>query len=378
MEKTVSILRCARYDVDRLEQLMERHFESLGGVRQYIKPGMRVLLKVNLLMARKPEEFTTTHPAFVEALGRVIRRAGGEIVIADSPGGLYSEKILRNTYRVCGMEAVAERLGAELNFDLGARAATGEQNALCRTFNFIEPYHRCDLLISVCKMKTHAMAGFTGAAKNLFGLIPGLEKGEYHFRFPDKKRFCEMLVDLVQTAKPALSFMDGITAMQGDGPSSGTAYEAGLTFASANPYALDLAASYLAGFSLSETPLTESAVERGLCPSCAEELDVVGEELSEVVLSGYQKPKTASMSLLKMLPKGMRERAEKHFAPRPVVRKKRCVGCGLCAESCPVETIRIVEKKAVIDERKCIRCFCCQEMCRIAAIEIKKSRIFRI
>ncbi len=213
MEKRVSILRCNRYDVDQLEQLMERHFEALGGVERYIKPGMRVLLKVklkvNLLMARKPEEFTTTHPAFVEALGRVIQRAGGKIVIADSPGGLYSEKILRNTYRLCGMEAVAERLEAELNFDLGAREMTGRQSILCRTFNFIEPYHRCDLLISVCKMKTHAMAGFTGAAKNLFGLIPGLEKGEYHFRFPDKKHFCEMLVDLVQTAKPALSFMDG-------------------------------------------------------------------------------------------------------------------------------------------------------------------------
>ena len=57
-------------------------------------------------------------------------------------------------------------------------------------------------------------------------------------------------------------------------------------------------------------------------------------------------------------------------APRPRIRRAKCIGCGKCAEICPQKTIHLQDKKARIDPAHCIRCFCCHEMCPVKAIDV--------
>jgi len=215
----ISLLRCEDYEYDKVKEAIDRTFDNLGGISKYIKPGMKVLLKINLLMKKKPQEATTTHPVFVEALTRAVQEAGGIVTIADSPGGLYTEKALKGVYSICGIEETAKRTGAILNYDTGFEEVSFPDGKITKSFMVIKPVIDADLIITVPKLKTHGMTLFTGAVKNLFGVIPGTYKAEYHFRMPDKKDFCSMLVDLCQCVKPSLAIMDAIVGMEGNGPS---------------------------------------------------------------------------------------------------------------------------------------------------------------
>ncbi|MBC8535302.1 DUF362 domain-containing protein [Feifania hominis] len=376
---TVSVARAQEYDAALLRENIALHFEHLGGVSRFVKPGTRVLLKVNLLMARKPDAATTTHPALVEALAKTLVEAGAAVTIADSPGGLYTEAALRKIYRVTGMEQAAANAGARLNFDTGADFKRHEEGKLCRNFHFIQPYFDADLVISVCKLKTHAMTTYTGAVKNMFGLVPGLEKPEFHFRFPERKNYCDMLVDLCDAARPALAFMDAVVAMEGDGPSGGTPRGVGLTLASESPFALDLAAAAVVGLGPDQVPTLERAAQRGFAPADAGELTILGEPISSVRVEGFQLPKSHDdITRFGRLPKFLNEPLRRYGAPRPVISRAVCIGCGACAESCPAKTIAIREKKAFINYKNCIRCFCCQEMCPVRAIAIKKRKLFAL
>ena len=66
---------------------MAQAFALVGGLGQWIKPRMTVAIKANLLMKKKPEAFTTTHPAVIEAVAKQVRALGATAVIGDSPGG---------------------------------------------------------------------------------------------------------------------------------------------------------------------------------------------------------------------------------------------------------------------------------------------------
>lgn len=137
-------------------------------------------------------------------------------------GRRYTKETLQKCYRVSGLEEAAQSAGVSLNFDLGAAKADFPEGKLCRSFHLIAPWHEADVVFSACKLKTHAMTAYTGAVKNCFGLIPGLEKPEMHFRFQELTAFSQMLIDLCRCAAPKLTFMDAVVGMEGNGPSGGS------------------------------------------------------------------------------------------------------------------------------------------------------------
>src|SRR4051794_875504 len=88
MEKaTVSLVRCTEYDSALVMESVRRAVDLIGGIRNFVKPGERILLKPNLLGAREPERAVTTHPEIVRAMIRLVREAGATPVVGDSPGG---------------------------------------------------------------------------------------------------------------------------------------------------------------------------------------------------------------------------------------------------------------------------------------------------
>ncbi|MBQ2698003.1 MAG: DUF362 domain-containing protein [Clostridia bacterium] len=375
---TVSVRQVSTYRQDLLTNAVRGHFDDLGGISRYVRPGMRVLLKTNLLMARAPETATTTHPLLVEAVAAAVREAGGQVTIADSPGGPYTPELLRRSYRVTGLEQAAECSGAALNFDVGSRTVEAPDGVVCREFEIIEPWFEADLVLSVCKLKTHAMTAYTGAVKNCFGLVPGLLKPGLHFRFQQLDQFCQMLIDLCCLAAPALTFMDAVVGMEGNGPSGGSPRPLGLTLCSPSPFALDLLASHLIGYRPEEVATVRLAAERGLCPASHTQLQLLGDDPAPYACRFARPDSTHDVTFSNRIPKPLQAPLRKLLAARPHIDTARCIGCGECAASCPPQTIRLVNGKAVIDKKECIRCFCCQEMCPVRAIEIRQSKLFRL
>lgn len=377
MEK-VSVIKTPSYDGTVVDAAVRRHF-ALHAMEKKLRPGMKVLIKPNLLLKRRPEEFTTTHPAVAEAVIRQVKACGvTDITLADSPGGLYTRGQLSAVYRASGMEEAARRQGIRLNLDTGSGEMSVSGAKYCPRFTIIDPAREADMIISVGKVKTHGMTGLSGGVKNLFGCIPGLMKPELHCQFPEKDKFGHMLVDLCQCLRPGFTVMDGVEAMEGDGPSGGGKRELGLTFAAENPYCLDLALCRLIGLAEESVPTIAAAKERGLSGSYGEDMEIVGDMREISSIEDYQKPRGASVDFSTHVPRMFRGAVgflERKAAPKPVIRKRDCVGCGKCAESCPQKIIGIREKKAYIRYETCIKCFCCHEMCPVKAIDIKRSLI---
>lgn len=366
----VSVVNTESYDSNLLDQAVERHFSALC-LEEKISADCKVVLKPNLLMKRTPEEFTTTHPEVVAAVIRKLQSLGvKQIVIADSPGGPYTKQLLTGIYQAAGYTALANTYGVVLNTDVSYSSVERTENRFCKSFQVIQPLVEADFIINICKLKTHGMIGLSGAVKNMFGSVPGLMKPELHLRFPEKNRFCGMLVDLCQTVAPNVTFVDAVDAMEGDGPSGGIKKHVGMTLAAENPFDLDLILCKIASLDPNTIFTVSHAKERGLCAPSAESVRLVGDPLA--VFPDFKRAASNDINFSKYVPKFIIER----FSPRPVIRKSECVGCGKCAESCPAHTINIVGRKAKIDPSHCIKCYCCHEMCPVKAIEIRRTKLF--
>ncbi len=372
----VSLVNCDEYELNQVKKAIDKSFENLGGIDKYIKPSETVLLKINLLMKKRPEEATTTHPVFVRALTEKLINHGAKVIIADSPGGPFNEKMLRGIYRVCGIEDVANQTGAKLNYDTRNIEVKVEDLKILNQITVMGIMKDVDKVISVSKLKTHGMALFTGAVKNMFGIIPGLLKAEYHFNMPDIVNFSDLLVDICKFANPVLSFMDGIVGMEGEGPSAGTPRKVKAVIASESPYHLDVIAASLIGINPIDVPTIKRCVERGICSGESSDIEIIGEEVERFIVKDFKVPNIKSVHFLKgILPTFIEKRINNLLQPKPIFNHEICIGCRDCAESCPAKTIDMVNNKPVVNMDNCIRCFCCQELCPKKAVAIYRPWI---
>jgi len=226
------------------------------------------------------------------------------------------------------------------------------------------------------------MMGFSCAAKNLFGVIPGTQKPEYHFRFSTYEAFSDMLVDLNEYFKPKLAICDAVIGMEGNGPTAGTPRKIGCLLASPSTHKLDLVAASLIGLKKEEVPSLLAAYRRGLIPEKADEIDVSGDP-SQFYIRDYETVTTlhslgfrgASDNVLSGI---FGNTLQKLLITKPKLNKKQCVGCNRCGELCPAKAITMQNGKAVIDRETCIRCFCCQEFCPRGAMKIHRTFIAKL
>lgn len=377
MSERVSIVRCERYS-DSYEAI-KTSLAHIGGMERFVKPGDRVTVKPNYVAKRHPDDAATTHPDFLHAVIRMIEEAGGIVTIAESPGGAYNAALLKGIYTACGAYEAIKGTNAKLNFNCGFRELSCTNGRTIRSAAVIDPVLDADVVISLPKLKTHAMTAYTGAVKNLFGVIPGTHKAEFHFRLKEREPFCSMLVDLCEAVKPSLSIMDGIWGMEGNGPTSGTNRHIGLVIASANPHALDLAACRIIDYAPDEVATVAEGIRRGLIPSSADKLDIIGESLDKLIIKDFRKPES-HFNLLRLLnlPEALNARVENLLSSRPKVDKAMCIGCGECERDCPPKAIVMKDHKPVINKKTCIRCFCCQELCPKHAMKIYRPLTNRL
>jgi uncharacterized protein (DUF362 family)/Pyruvate/2-oxoacid:ferredoxin oxidoreductase delta subunit len=383
-DKPVVFARCGAYDVPALTEQLKNAFSALGAGEEFFR-GKRVLLKPNLVLAKKPDQAATTHPATVGALADVLFGFGAEsVTLADSPGGPFSAAALNHVYKVCGMEGADPRI--KLNDDFTFRPVITDGVKL-KNLHMIAPFFDADVIVDVCKFKSHSLTGMSCAVKNFFGLIPGLEKFEMHSAFPELPDFSEMLVDLcslVMREKPVLAVCDGILSMEGNGPTHGNPVETGFLLVSRDPFALDITAEHMMRRD-GEVLYLNAAAQRGIVPRDWRQIPLLtaaGEPLPEPPTFALAHPDADAGHFLRNLPNFMGGRFTKLFEPRPEILKNKCVGCGKCADSCPRKTIEMVTKgkkrRAKIHRDKCIRCYCCQELCPIGAVGIHQNIIIKL
>ena len=372
-------------DYGQAEGAIRALVEQMGGMGRFVRPGERIVLKANLLRAAPPESAICTHPAVVEAVAKLVKEAGGTPVICDSPGGaLHKEAVLRSLYEKTGMAAAAAAAGAELSMDSSTRTVSLPEGKVLRQAEIITPVAEADGVIDLCKMKTHVLMSMTGAVKNLFGVIPGLSKVGYHATHPDHDTFADVLLDLTGYVKPRLSLMDGILAMEGDGPgSSGTPRQVGLLLAAANPLALDTAAGAIMNLPRQDNPVLLAAERRGLTPCRMEDVELIGGTVEELRMADYKFPastKSNLMDFLGPLARPAERLCKKALSQTPRIDGAKCVGCGICAKSCPGQAIAMTApgKKARISQKACIHCYCCHELCPQKAVELHQSWLGRL
>lgn len=376
MSGRVYLARCQSYRAEELEPLVDRAFREFH-IYDKLKPGMTAVLKPNLIMRSHPEEAICTHPAFVCAVGKCVQKAGAQVLIVESPGGPYTPGLMKSHFKACGYTEMAEQHGFSLYTDCKSREIALPEGSLCRSLSVVEPFLDADFLIDLAKLKTHSMVGFSGAVKNLFGAVPGLQKPELHCRFPEQADFSRMLAELCAFLKPDFAFLDGIWAMEGDGPTSGTRRELGALIASDNPFAADVCAAGLVGMDPGEILMLRFGNEKGLGPLSQNELEIIGDDPAALCLTDFRRARASSTDFIDRLPKILRPAAKKLTTPYPRIRKKGCIGCGKCAESCPQHTISLKDGKAEINYKNCIHCFCCHEMCPRHTIDVRRLGAFR-
>ena len=373
----VSVVRLEKYDRIQARRALEELLLPIGSL-DFVKRGMRVVIKANLVSAMKPDAAATTHPILLAALCDMLVERGASVVIGDSPGGLYNAAFVGRVYKVTGMHEL-EAHGATLNQNYDTRTAYYEGARVLRDFSYTAYLDDADLIINFCKVKSHGMMGMSSAAKNMFGAIPGIIKPEYHFRFPSYEDFGDMICDLDEYFHPILSIADGVIGMEGNGPTAGTPKAIGCLIASRSPHNLDMIAARILGFDPFEIPTLEAAHRRGLVFDRATDVTVFG-DVDSLVLSDFER--VVERRSMKFEGDG-RNPIKRFFGriagaileTRPVLEKKTCVGCKMCAEICPAKAIVMKNGKAEINRKKCIRCFCCQEFCPKSAMKVGRTKI---
>lgn len=360
----VAVVRCKTYNVEAVKPALEEALNAVNGL-DFVMPGMKIIIKPNLVSFKKPDAAATTHPALLEALVEMLLARGADVTIGDSPGGPHSLPLLNRVYAATGMDRL-EKLGAKLNRNMNEKTVDFPEGKVLKNFTYTEYLDEADAIIDFCKLKSHGMLGMSAAVKNLFGTIPGLKKPEVHYKFQNDAEFADMLVDLNEYFKPRLAICDAVVGMEGNGPTAGTPRQIGAIIASKSTYYADVVGAELIGMNIDGLPTLQAAYERGFAPASSKKLRVYG-DIRALTVDDFKAPPVRGLSF-------MRKGNVLHFISKaalehkPTLKKRFCVGCGKCARICPAKAIEMKNKKPHINREKCIRCFCCQEFCPRAAM----------
>ena len=374
MDPRVGLVPCDDYNDNKVYESLCDAVSLAGGIDA---DGKTVLLKPNILFDAPPEKALTTHPAFLKAAIKIVREAGASrILVGDSPGlqkpGFSGRK--------SGLRQVSDEMECEwVDFTKSKYELECPEGKVSRSFTVSGVLQEADMIISLPKLKTHQLMYFTGALKNMFGLVPSLLKSPFHLSHPSREGFAAMIVDLNTGISADFAMMDGIIGMEGHGPAAGSPRKAGIVLASSNLLALDITASGIIGYPPESIPINREALSRGIWLNSMDEIKVKGLKIEEAVIKDFRKIQMGGGKTqvdIFLLPNIIRKIRDR-FTPVPVFSEKTCVYCGDCIRICPAGALEFSgkgsRKKIEPDYTKCIRCYCCHEVCQVNAIDIHRK-----
>ncbi len=368
---SVSLRHQRDYSLKELREKIADIFEESWSGYGALRAGDAILLKPNCLSAKPVETAVTTHPAVLEATIQLLLDKGCRITIGDSP----ALQKLSTVAKRAGMAPLLDRYGVRLQELDSPKEVAGPQDGMFRSFEVSRHCFEFDHFINIAKFKTHSMMTLTLCVKNLFGCTPGRKKAAWHLAIGENRRaFARMLVELGAILPVDFHLLDGIVAMEGNGPGNGTPVSLGVLLGGESAAAVDAVAARLIGLPQSELLTCQTASEMGTGPSSPEEVSLLGDSLPLSPFP-FKLPEPARMDW--GLPGPLKGMLRRFLLPFPAVDRHRCVTCGQCQKVCPAGAISVKGEKIMIKTSLCIRCYCCQEVCPENAIVFRKKPFFR-
>ncbi len=277
---TVAVTRCAGYEPHKVRQALERQFSLLGGVDKFVSSGERVLLKPNFIVPRSRALAAQTDPAVILAAAEIVKDCGGKPFVGDSPAWGTMSGCIRALGLTEGLKKLGvgfEQLNRPRRFDIASSSIGISTVAL-----------EADKIINLPKLKAHQQLGATFAVKNMFGCVSGKEKAYRHFtKGRNHEDFCEMLIGIFELLGPVVTIIDGVVAMEGQGPISGKPRELGFIVGGIDPVACELVCCELVNFNADQLPIIQTARRLKFgCPdlSC---VNVVGDDYTDLVCTDF-------------------------------------------------------------------------------------------
>ena len=361
----VAAVRARDYDYAKVYVAVHRAVELTGGLEKLIKPGTQVFVKINHLSPASPaEKGIVTHPVFVEAVLALLKGAGASVIVGDDIDSGSGDG-----FQVSGLRQACNRAGVSLvNLKEAGFVEVKCGGKLLKSVYVSKVALDADVIVNLPKFKTHCLTVFTGGVKNMYGVIPHGQRLRLHGEYPGPEDFSQMLADIFTAVKPHLTVMDGIVAMEGEGPASGRLVKLGVILASTDAVALDSVAARIIGLSPQDVYTTRYAVEAGLGIAGMDSIEVVGEKLAELTYPGFKLPAATTNAFTRKAPRALSRHFLKQSMLRPRIIRSRCTACLECEKVCPAVAISIRDGIAEVDYRKCIGCLCCNEVCRFDAI----------
>ncbi|MBN2136152.1 MAG: DUF362 domain-containing protein [Acidobacteria bacterium] len=369
----VAVIKCDSLDEKIVKSAVQRGIELLGGFKTLFQKGEKVLLKPNLLVPAEPEKAITTHPVVFQAIAELCIEAGLKVTWGDSPALGFTSRAAKKA----GLFSVAEKLKIKQADFANSVDVPFDEGKAFKRFQIAAGVHESDAVISLSKMKPHGLMKITGAIKNQYGCLPGLQKGQHHLRLAARNDFASMLVDLTRLIKPRLYIMDGIIAMEREGPRSGTPTRMNLLLFSTDPVALDTIFCDLINLNPEYVPTNVIGERFGLGNMNKSNIEIVGDDPNELRRDNFiidRKP------VRELTTSGAAKFFRNILIDKPRPYHKNCIKCGDCEKICPTnpKSVKLVQygkgKRIKFSYKTCIRCYCCAEVCPAKAIYLGKVR----
>jgi len=378
----VYIKKCEIYDLELIENIIREGISKIGGLNNILTgidnnlSEKNILIKPNLLFGKAPEKCVTTHPTIVEAVIKILKDYNCKISIGDSPGLGSAISAAEKS----GYSYIKDKYGVNfLNFD--NPLPISQLRNLTDNFQFknvpvTKLINEYDYIINIAKFKTHGQMGVTLTIKNLFGCVVGHRKLQMHLGAgTNVQEFARMLLELHYSIKPSLNILDGIFAMEGNGPGSGNPKKLGVILIGKDALSIDYIACNLVNINQKKIPIFQSAETLGLSLPQDNEL-IIGDNINDLSITDFKQAIPSALQAV-VMPEYLSKLFKNALTVRPNIIHKNCTRCGLCVRTCPAKAMKFIEKKnnkkVKIDLQKCIRCFCCQELCPEGTILLKRG-----
>lgn len=379
-DKKISIVKIQEDDV---KQAVFHALDLIKANKLFSKSNLKILIKPNLILPKKPEYAATTHPKILKAVIQWLKSfKPKEIIVADSSGTKYPG-ITKTAFMMSGLKKVCEEENVQyLAFeDTPLKKYIIHNPVVLEEIYSSELLEDVDIIINLPKIKTHSQCTLTCSIKNIFGTLILGNKAKMHSKFPKLKDFCAALVDIYSVSKPQLTIVDGYLCQEGQGPANGDVVKMNLILSGYDPVAIDTVVCKIIGFKPTRILYLKQAEEKGLGTTNLNEIEILGEKINDIY-HAFKPPREISSPMV--LPDWIISPIKKLFFHGKIeFNPQKCKQCSTCWENCPSQAIMpisITDNKLFPQwiKKKCIFCYCCLELCPHNAIQTKSNFVWMI
>ena len=286
----VCITGCDNYDPSTIREIIARHFNLAGGIENILSRGDKVLLKPNLIAPRPVEQASLTNPAIIVETARLLIDFGVKVVVADSPAWSTAQHCIE----VLGAAKELQKLNVEVRtFKKTAKVKIPYADMKVSISSDIL---ESDAIINMPKIKAHQQMAATLAFKNMFGSVCGKKKAWWHYKRGESvEAFSELILGIYEATAPVYNILDGVIAMQGMGPLSGTPKQLGVIVSGQSAIACELLCTQILGYRQEDLPLIQ-CYNKHNSPVDFADLNILGDDYRTLICNDFEKAKIVPIS----------------------------------------------------------------------------------